>query len=89
MLPDDAKERRQAAIDKNAQSMVTDHFKPQTDEDKPIIYSDKLFASAAIEWLVDADLVSISFNTMYCSSLIAWRVLATSSLQPAILQEDD
>ena len=57
MLPDDAKERRQAAIDQITQSMVTDHFKPETEEDKPIVYSDKGFAAAAIEWVVDADLV--------------------------------
>ncbi|KAF8263820.1 hypothetical protein EI94DRAFT_1595605 [Lactarius quietus] len=56
MLPEDAKECKQAAIDKNIQSMVTDHFKPETEEDKPIFYSDKGFASAAVEWLVDADL---------------------------------
>lgn len=58
MLPDDAKERKQAAINKNTQSMVTDHFKPETEEDKPIVYSDKGFTSVAIEWLIDADLVS-------------------------------
>jgi hypothetical protein len=59
MLPDDAKEHRQAMIEKNIQSMVTDHFKPETEEDKPIVYSDKGFASVAIEWLIDADLVSL------------------------------
>ena len=59
MLPDDAKERKQAAIDKNTQSMVTDHFKPAMEEDKPIVYSDKAFTSAALEWVIDADLVSL------------------------------
>lgn len=58
MLPDDAKERKQAAINKNTQSMVTDHFKPETEEDKPIVYSDKGFTSVAIKWLINADLVS-------------------------------
>lgn len=76
MLPDDTKECRQAAINKNAQSVVTDHFKPQTDKDKPIIYSDKLFASAVIEWLVDADLVSVSFNLVSCTALIAWHIFS-------------
>ena len=60
MLPNDAKEHKQVAINKNIQSMVTDQFKPKTEEDKPIVYSDKGFASAAVEWLVDANLVSIS-----------------------------
>lgn len=71
MLPGDAKEHRQVATDKNAQSMVTNHFKPQSDEDKPIVYSDKLFASAAIKWLIDADLVSVSFSPVCCTVLIA------------------
>ena len=61
MLPNDTKERRQAVADKNTQSMVTDHFKLETKEDKPIMYSDKVFVSAAIEWLIDADLVSLYF----------------------------
>ena len=72
MLPDDTKERRQAAIDKSSQSMVTDHFKPQTDENKPIPYSDKGFMSTAIEWLIDADLVSlIRTSLLKCADYFA------------------
>jgi hypothetical protein len=59
MLPDDTKEHRQSAIDKNSQSMVTDHFKPKTEEDRPVPYSDKGFTSIAIEWLIDTNLVSL------------------------------
>ena len=65
MLPDNAKVRAQADNDKNAQSAVTDHFKPKTEEDRPIVYSDKVFAMAAIEWLVDADLVSLYLGLPY------------------------
>ncbi|KAH8981829.1 hypothetical protein EDB86DRAFT_2768185, partial [Lactarius hatsudake] len=59
MLPDDTKQRRQAALDKNLktlQSSVTDHFKPQNESERPIPYSDKAFMCAAIEWLIDGDL---------------------------------
>ena len=65
MLPDDAKAHAQVDNDKNAQSAVTDHFKPETEEDRPIVYSDKVFAMAAIEWLVDADLVSLYLGLPY------------------------
>ena len=59
MLPDDAKEHKRAANNKITQSTVTDHFKLKTEGDKPIVYSDKVFTSAAVEWLIDADLVSL------------------------------
>lgn len=74
MLPDDAKERKQTNIDKNAQSMVTDHFKPETEDDRPIVYSDKVFAAAAIECLVDNDLVSLDLTLPHSTVLISWCV---------------
>ena len=60
MLPDNVKEHKQAAINKNIQSMVTNHFKLETEKDKLIVYSDKGSASATVEWLIDTNLVSIS-----------------------------
>ncbi|KAH9077767.1 hypothetical protein EDB83DRAFT_2217123, partial [Lactarius deliciosus] len=63
MLPDDTKQRRQAALDqsvKTLQSSLTDHFKPK--DKRPIPYSDKAFACAAIEWLIDGDLPLQVFN---------------------------
>ena len=72
MLPDDTKERRQAAINKSSQPMVTDHFKPQMDENKPIPYSDKGFMSTAIEWLINANLVSlIRTSLLKCADYFA------------------
>ena len=68
MLPDDAKECKQAANEKSSQSTVTDHFKLKTEADKLIVYLDKAFASAAtaaIEWLIYADLVSPDFCLPY------------------------
>ena len=68
MLPGDTKLRRQATIDQISQSTVTDHFKPETEEDRPIVYSDKGFVSIAIEWLIDADLVSLfQASILYCT----------------------
>jgi len=60
MLPEDTKERRQALTDQTLrQSVVDDHFKPATPEDKPTPYSDKLFKEAAIEWLIETNQVSL------------------------------
>ena len=88
MLPNNTKERRQAANNKRTQSMVTDHFKPQTNEDKLIPYSDKGFTSTAIEWLIDVDLVSaIQTSLLKCTDYLAFT--STSSLHQTIVQEDD
>ena len=59
MLPGDTKLHRQAMIDQITQLTVTDHFKPKMEEDRPIVYSNKGFVSITIEWLIDADLVSL------------------------------
>jgi len=61
MLPANTKQRRDAASEKAHQSTVTNHFKP-IDSTNRIPYSDKAFLSMAIEWLVDADLVSLKFS---------------------------
>ena len=71
MLPDDTKAHTQVDLDKNTQSMVTNHFKPETEEDKPIFYADKAFSTAAIEWLIDADFVSLYLGLMYHAVLIS------------------
>jgi hypothetical protein len=89
MLPNDSKERKQETTDENTQLMVTNHFKLETEEDKPIVYSDKAFSAAAIEWLVDADLVSFYYCLLYCATLISYTSAAASSFQQTILQEDD
>lgn len=76
MLPDDTRQRREAAFDKNAktlQSSVTDHFKPESKAEKPIAYSDEAFACAAIEWLIDGGLVSIFYFICLNVVLILWN----------------
>ncbi|KAH9079317.1 hypothetical protein EDB83DRAFT_2341920 [Lactarius deliciosus] len=65
MLPNDTRQRREAALDKGAkilQSTITHHFQPENAAEKPIAYSDKAFACAAIEWLIEANLVRISLH---------------------------
>ncbi|KAI9446548.1 hypothetical protein H4582DRAFT_1773405, partial [Lactarius indigo] len=65
MLPDDTKQRRQAALKKDVkplQSTITDHFKSENTAEKPIAYSDKAFACAAIDWLIEANLPPQVFN---------------------------
>ncbi|KAH9063532.1 hypothetical protein EDB87DRAFT_1558211, partial [Lactarius vividus] len=64
-LPDDTRQRREAALDKGAkilQSTIIDHFKPESAAEKPIAYSDKAFSCATIEWLIDANLPPQVFN---------------------------
>lgn len=59
MLPDDTRQRREAALDKGAkilQSTITRHFQPENAAEKPIAYSEKAFACAAIEWLIEANI---------------------------------
>ena len=87
MLPADTKQRREATLKKALQSSLTNHFKP-VDATRCIPYSDKGFLSVAIEWLVNADLVS-------CLTFIFWEwywfvvaILATYHIQSTILQED-
>ena len=65
MLAEDTRQRREATLDrsgKTLQSDVTDHFRPESKAEKPITYSDNAFACAAIEWLIDGGLVSISLS---------------------------
>ena len=60
MLPQDTKQRRQAFLDRSVkapQASATDYFKPETE--KPIAQSDKSFAYAAIEWLIQTDQASV------------------------------
>ena len=59
-------------INQISQLTVTNHFKPEMEEDRPIIYSDKGFVSIAIEWLIDADLVSLFQDSiLYCTYCFA------------------
>jgi hypothetical protein len=63
MLPEDAKARRQEALEKAMeQTQVDDHFKILKPEDKPIPYSDNLFKDASIQWLVETDQVAFTFS---------------------------
>jgi hypothetical protein len=66
MLPDDTRRRKEAALDKSVktlQSSVTDHFKLESEAEKPIApHSDEAFVDAAIEWLIDGGLVNMPLS---------------------------
>ena len=64
MLPEDTKQRKEAALDKalkTQQSVLGDHFGPP---EEVILYSERAFEAALIEWLVHTNQV---FNL--CRSL--------------------
>ncbi|KAH9017161.1 hypothetical protein EDB84DRAFT_1276639, partial [Lactarius hengduanensis] len=53
MLPEDTRQRKEAALDRSLQTQQTvlsDHFDPPGPEVIP--YSDRVFEAAAIEWLI-------------------------------------
>lgn len=57
MLPLDAKQRKQAVIDKSRQLSVTDHVGPEAPDAKPIPYSAKALETASLEWLIETNQV--------------------------------
>jgi hypothetical protein len=66
MLPEHTKERRAAALELLLrQTEVDDHFRKAQPDDKPqppSPYTDELFKEAAIQWLVETDQVSDTFQ---------------------------
>ncbi|KAH8996929.1 hypothetical protein EDB86DRAFT_2768179, partial [Lactarius hatsudake] len=90
MLPDDTKQCRQAALDKNlktSQSSITDHFKPQNESKRPIPYSDKAFMCATIKWLIDGDLPLQVFSRPSFKRMIDIASRATRSVKlPSLLR---
>lgn len=59
MLPNDAKARKVAHLEKLQQMAVHDHYEPTPLEEQPQPYSDELFKKVAIEWLIETDQVTI------------------------------
>ncbi|KAF8473761.1 hypothetical protein DFH94DRAFT_695826 [Russula ochroleuca] len=58
MLPQDTKEHKKAAIDKergDRQLSVTEHFGPEDLDTKSIPYSDKALETAVLEWLIETN----------------------------------
>jgi hypothetical protein len=56
MLPEDTKQRKEAATGSSKQTALPDHFNNAADVTIP--YSAKAFETAAIEWLVSTNQVS-------------------------------
>jgi hypothetical protein len=58
MLPEDAKQRREATLDTSQQTSLSEHFDPREADVVP--YSDRVFEATAIEWLIQSNQVSYS-----------------------------
>ena len=70
MLPEDTKQRKEAALDsctQTQQTAITDHFNAPREDIVP--YSDRAFEAAAIEWLIDSNQVR-GLIAMYVFHLI-------------------
>ena len=68
MLPEDAKQCREATINTNQQTSLSNHF--NTHETELVPYNDKVFEAAAIEWLIQCNQVGYSIPTKLCTVLI-------------------
>ena len=58
MLPEDTRQRKEAALDSSTQTQqtaISDHFNAQQEVIVP--YSDRAFKAAAIDWLIDSNQV--------------------------------
>ena len=63
MLPEDAKMCKSAK-----QPSVVEHFGPEDQDVRPIPYSDKAFETAALEWVIETNqvtLVAFSLSLSY------------------------
>ena len=70
MLPEDTKQRKEAALDsctQTQQTAISDHFNAPREDIVP--YSDRAFEAAAIEWLIDSNQVR-GLVAMYVFHLI-------------------
>lgn len=68
MLPNDVRARKEAAAAAVAsQTTIEDHATLTPPRARVSPYSDEIFEQAAIEWLIETDQVSISFNYMLIS----------------------
>ena len=86
MLLEDTKQRKEAALDsasKTQQTSLGDHFSPVDTE--VILYSDRAFEAAAIEWLVNTNQVCIFIGFLFCSDFFCFSQSILSRVQ---VQED-
>ena len=75
MLPKDARRRRDGAV-ADEQTRLDSHLKEKPLKERVAPYSDKIFHSAAIEWLVSTDQVSVScvvYDRMVASNTLRTR----------------
>lgn len=63
MLPKDVEARKEAREAASVQSSLDPHLKEKAKVERVIPYSDSLFCTAAIEWLISTDQVSNPFDS--------------------------
>ena len=82
MLPEDTKQRKEAALDsasKTQQTSLGDHFSPVDTEVIP--YSDRAFEAATIEWLVSTNQVCIFIGFLFHSDCFCFSQSILSRVQ--------
>jgi hypothetical protein len=90
MLPQDTKECKKAAIDKecgDCQSSVTEHFGPEDPDTKSIPYSDKALETAVLEWLIETNQVCDIVTFPPFLILICTVIIANSGVWEHCIQE--
>ena len=73
MLPEDTRQRKEAALDSSMQTqqtVISDHF--NTHKEVIVPYSDRAFEAAAIEWLIDSNQVRIFYGLFHSSHSNQW-----------------
>ena len=74
MLPEDTKKCKRV----EKQPSVTEHFRPEDREARPILYSDKAFETATLEWLIETNQVCTFY---YVLSPVLANIAANCGVQ--------
>ena len=82
MLPEDTKKCKIT----EKQPSVTDHFAPESQDMRPVLYSDKALEVAALEWVISTN--QVCQNLVYFFVLILITATANPSIQGRHIQED-
>lgn len=82
MLLEDTKKRKIT----EKQPSVTDHFAPESQDTRPVLYSNKALEVAALEWVISTN--QVCQNLVYFFVLILITTTANPSIQGRHIQED-
>jgi hypothetical protein len=88
MLPEDAKQRKEAAMDKTLkaqQTVLSDHFSPPDADIIP--YSDRAFEAAAIEWLIHSNQVRYFILVCFVQRSDPWPLQPIQTFKSAMFKK--